>query len=104
MVAKLVEMQAAGAASKATSAPTPGTDDLAGSKITVADTESDKIVILDIYKPRLRYVRPFVKRATQNAVVNGIVAELYGPKKAPVSKDTTVSAQETHVSPDVGTA
>jgi hypothetical protein len=93
-----------GAASLATSAPTPGTDDLTGSKITVADDADDKIVILDIYKPALRYVRPFVKRATQNAVINSIIAELYDPVKMPVSADTTVSGQELHVSPVNGTA
>jgi hypothetical protein len=92
-------------ASKATNAPTPGTDDLAGSSITVADDADDKIVIVDIYKPRLRYLRPFVKRATQNAVVNCIVAELYGRKgKMPVTQDATVSGQELWVSPANGVA
>lgn len=93
------------AAGLATSSPTPGTDDLAGTKITVADTDDDKIVILDIHKPAQRYIRPFVKRATQNAVLNSIVAELYGaPDKSPVAKDTSVASQELHVSPAVGTA
>lgn len=92
-------------ASKATNAPTPGTDDVAGSAITVADDADDKIVIVDIYKPRLRYLRPFVKRATQNAVVNCIVAELYGRKgKMPVTQDTSVSGQELSVSPANGAA
>ena len=93
------------AASLATSSPTPGTDDIAGSKITVPDTADDKIFILDIYKPRLRYVRPFVKRATQNAVLNSIIAELYGHTGLqPIAKDATVASQELHVSPANGTA
>jgi len=93
------------AAGAATSSPTPGTDDLAGTKITVADTDDDKIVVLDIYRPAQRYIRPFVKRATQNATVNAILAELYGSaRKEPVAKDTTVASQELHVSPAVGTA
>jgi len=93
------------AASLDTSSPTPGTDDLAGSKITVADTDDDKIFILDIYKPRLRYIRPFVKRATQNAVVNCIIAEQYGKKGfQPITADSTVAGQEKHVSPANGTA
>src|SRR5262245_41481115 len=58
------------AAGLATSSPTPGTDDLEGTKITVADTDDDKIVILDIHRPQQRYISPFVKRATQNAVLN----------------------------------
>lgn len=92
------------AAGKATNAPTPGTDDLAGSKIAVADTQSDKIVCLDIYRPQQRYVRPFVKRATQNCVINGIIAELYDPIKLPTDTDASLSGQETWSSPAVGTA
>lgn len=93
------------AASLDTSSPTAGTDDLLGSKITVADTDDDKLVILDIRRPRLRYVRPFVKRATQNAVLNCIIAELYGHSGLyPIAKDATVTAQELHVSIAQGTA
>lgn len=92
------------AAGLATSNPVAGTDDLVGTKITVADSDDDKLVVLDIHKPAQRFVRPFVKRATQNAVVNSIVAELYGPHKGPVTKDATVTLQELHVSPAVGTA
>jgi hypothetical protein len=92
------------AAGLATSSPTPGTDDLLGTKITVADTDDDKLVILDIHRPIQRYVRPFVKRATQNAVVNCIIAELYGSETMPVAKDATVTAQELHVAEPAGTA
>lgn len=93
------------AASLATSSPTAGTDDIAGSSITVADTADDKIFILDISKPRLRYVRPFVKRATQNSVLNSIIAELYSHSGLqPIAKDATVITQELHVSPSNGTA
>jgi len=92
------------ACSLATSSPTPGTDDIAGSKITVVDTADDSVFILDVYKPLLRYVRPFVKRATQNAVVNSIVAVLYEPKAMPVTKDSTVTGQTLLVSPANGTA
>lgn len=87
-----------------TSSPTPGTDDVAGSSITVPDTADDKLFIIDIHKPARRYNRPFVKRATQNAVLNSIVTELYGPRKSPVAKDASVSAQELSVSPANGVA
>lgn len=93
-----------GVTGKATTGGTPGTDDLAGSKQTVADTDDDSVFITDIFQPAQRYIRPFVKRATQNAVVNCIVAELYGPRKSPVTQDTTVHGQELWVSPAVGTA
>src|SRR5438132_376515 len=45
-----------GVAGKATNTPTPGTDDLTGSKITVADTADDTIVITDIQHPQQRYL------------------------------------------------
>src|SRR4051812_27028042 len=61
-----------GVAGKATNTPTPGTDDLAGSKITVADTADNTVVITEITHPQQRYLRPFVKRATQNAEVPAI--------------------------------
>lgn len=93
-----------GATGKATTGGTPGTDDLAGSKQTVADTDDDSVFIIDIFQPAQRYIRPFVKRATQNAVLNSIVAEQYGPRKLPVTNDTTVHGQELWVSPAVGTA
>ena len=92
------------ACGKDTNSPTPGTDDLAASKITVVDTADDTLIILDIFQPRHRYVRPFVKRATQNAVLNCIITERYGPRKLPVTKDATVTDQKVMVSPAVGTA
>lgn len=88
-----------------TSSPTPGTDDVAGSKITVIDTADDTLFILDIVKPALRYVRPFVKRATQNAVLNCIIAEQYEHAgKMPVAAAATVTAQTLLISPINGTA
>ncbi len=88
----------------ATSSPTPGTDDIAGSKVTVADTDDDSVVVMDIYKPTQRYIRPFVKRATQNAVLNSIIAIQYGPEVMPVTHDASVHGTKTLVSPANGTA
>lgn len=94
-----------GVASKATSSPTPGTDDLAGSKVTVIDTDDNTIVITDIQHPQLKYLRPFVKRATQNAVVDAIICELYMHSgKVPITADATVSHTELFDAPAVGTA
>lgn len=94
-------------ASLATASPTLGTDDVAGSSVTVVDTDDDTVVIIDLYRPRLRYVRPGVKRATQNAVVNSIVAVQYGAKKGSqrTLQDTaTVTHTKQLISPANGTA
>lgn len=94
-----------GVSGKASNTPTPGTDDLTGSKITVADTADNTVVITDITHPQQRYLRPFVKRATQNAVVDFILAELYNHVgKVPVVQDASVTLTELFDAPAVGTA
>ena len=93
-----------GVAGKDTNTPTEGVDDLAGSKGDVADDDDNKIIAVDIKNPLQRYLRPFVKRATQNAVLNSIVAELYDPIKMPTVADASLIGEEFHLSPAVGTA
>ncbi len=83
-----------------TSSPTT---DVAGTSITVADTDDDTTKVLRIIKPRNRYGRVVVSRATQNATVGAITYILVGPRTLAPTDDSTV-AQETHVSPAAGTA
>lgn len=79
--------------------------DLLGTDITVADDDDNQVAILDIWRPIDRYVRCTVKRATQNAVIDGVVAEQYGPRVLPPTNDSsTVVGQEIHTSPAEGTA
>ena len=79
--------------------------DLAGTSITVADDDDNQMTVHDIYRPRERYLKVVVDRGTQNAVIDGIIAVLYGAIKEPTTSDTvTVVARETHVSPAEGTA
>ncbi len=94
-----------GVTGSASNAGTPGTDDLAGSKITVLDTDDNTICITEITNPAYRYMRPFVKRATQNAVVDFIIAELFmHAGKNPITQDATVSHVEYFNAPAQGTA
>lgn len=78
--------------------------DLEGSAVSIADSEDGKALIVDVYKPRERYLQVQIDRATQNAVVEAVIAEQYGPRKHPVTKDATVASQEVHISPAEGTA
>ena len=79
--------------------------ELAGTGVTIADSEGSKISFVDIYKPRERYLRCTVERATQNAVVDFIIAEQYAPSIAGTTDDSsTVVTGEVHVSPAEGTA
>jgi hypothetical protein len=78
--------------------------DLAGTGITIGDTDDNKIVALDIYRPQNRYVRPVVLRATQNATVDGIIAVLYNGRVKPAVVDATLLAASKSVgSPALGT-
>jgi hypothetical protein len=78
--------------------------DLASSKQSFADTNDDGIIILDIYRPQERYVRAVFSRATQNSTIGAVIALQYGPKKKPVTQDTTVRQSKTLASPAEGTA
>lgn len=78
--------------------------DLAGTLVSVADDDDNDIAIVDIYRPLERYLQPVVTRATQNSVVEFVIAEQYGAKKLPVVQDSTVPNSETHASPSEGTA
>lgn len=79
--------------------------DLAGTAITIADDDDNKIVVLTVKHPLKRYIRPVVTRATEDATVAALVAVLNGAaRKAPITDHADVTTRETHVSPVAGTA
>jgi hypothetical protein len=78
--------------------------DLEGTAQTVADTDDNKVFVIDIFRPRERYVRAAILRATQNSVVDYVEAELYGPRVKPVTQDATIGGNEIFNSPAEGTA
>lgn len=100
----VTSIRAQQAAAKTSATALTSGADIAGSSVAVADTESNKLFVLDIYKPQKRYVQLVIKRATQNAVVNLALAEKYGIVKLPVTKHADVSSQKLLVSPADGTA
>lgn len=77
--------------------------DLAGTAQTIADSDDDKTFYIDAYQIPYRYVRLYVARATQNAVVSSATYLQYAPRTLPTTHGTGVSG-ETHVSPASGTA
>jgi len=82
--------------------------ELLGTGITIADDDDNQCVFLDVCQPRERYVRCVIERATQNAVVDSIVAlqcNSHGGNVEPVTHDsTTVVGSEFHHAPAEGTA
>lgn len=80
-----------------------GAADLLGTSQTIADDDDNEIFYIDLYKPEERYVRLYVSRADQNAVVASAEYIQYEPIAAPVTQPTGTSG-ELHVSPIEGTA
>lgn len=69
--------------------------DITGSATANAlDGDSNRALITDVIQPRKRYVRCVVVRGTANAVVDGVIAELYKARVAPIAADPSVSQQK----------
>jgi hypothetical protein len=56
-----------------------------------ADGDSNRVLVLEVIRPQKRWIRCVVNRATQNAVIDGVVAEQYGAKKQPAAQSADVS-------------
>ena len=78
--------------------------DLAGTAITVADSDDNKIVLAEINCPQQRYIRVVVDRGTQNSVIDFGVALQSKANAAPVTQSATVLGSEFHQAPAAGTA
>ena len=69
-------------------------NDIAGAVTpNMADGDSNKMLLLEVYRPQQRYVRCVVQRGTSNAVVDGVVAVQTGFKKPPVTQDAATTSQ-----------
>ena len=77
--------------------------DVAGTNQVIADTDDDKAFYINIVRPRKRYGRVVISRATQNATVGSAVYIQCEPRTIPVTQGTNVSG-EFWVSPALGTA
>lgn len=80
---------------------TSGMATLAGSVTytAAASDADDDLLVLDVYRPRERYVRPLLTSATADAVKNGIIAIQYGAAKAPITQPATVLDSDTLIEP-----
>lgn len=76
--------------------------DVEGTSQTVADDDDNTVFRINVIKPRSRYGRVVVSRATQNATCSAMYYQA-GARTLPVTDGATV-AGETHVSPAEGTA
>jgi hypothetical protein len=60
-----------------------------------ASDADNKILALDVVKPRERYVRAVFTSATQNAVKSGVIAVRYGAEGCPVAPSSDCIDYET---------
>ncbi len=82
-----------------------GNTDLKGTSTgPMADGDSNKTLVLDIFRPAAyRWISFIVLRGTQNAVINNVIAYLYKTSKLPAVPDASNSATKVVVSPVAGT-
>lgn len=76
---------------------------LAGAVATVTSAANDDIngqlLIVDVFRPRERYVQAVRTSATANIAYGNCIAILYGARKMPVADHATVSASASVRSP-----
>lgn len=89
------------AAQQNTANSTSGMATLSGSVTYTAGASDadDDLLVLDVHRPRERYVRAVLTSATANAEKNGIIAIQYGASKLPVTQGSTVLDSDTLVEP-----
>jgi hypothetical protein len=78
--------------------------DLVGSSVTVVDTADDTCFYVEVTKPQKRYVRLYITRGTQNAIVGTVLAIQANGRVKPPVQDTTITSGKLLVGVDEGTA
>tara|TARA_Y100000310_G_C20611728_1_gene778339 strand:- start:201 stop:665 length:465 start_codon:yes stop_codon:yes gene_type:complete len=82
-----------------------GWSDLEATGITIADDDDEQMILVDFNKPKKRYIRIVVTRATADATVNVGLAFRYRADFQSVTHETAkLLAHEVHNSPGEGTA
>lgn len=88
----VLTLTAKGNTASSTSSPTPVTQ-VATAPFTAGASDADnKLLVVDVFNPALRYVFASLTRTTANAVVDGIVAIQYTAEQRPTVADATVLA------------
>lgn len=70
----------------------------------LADADGNKMLVIDIWKPKKKYVRATIDRGTANAVIDGVIAIRYNARSVPTTFGSTVKELVALEGPDEGTA
>jgi hypothetical protein len=81
-----------GNSANSVSSPTPVTQKASDAFTAGAATADSKVILVDVYKPALRYVFGSLTRTAANAIVGGIIAIQYGAVNKPTTQDASVIA------------
>jgi hypothetical protein len=81
-----------GNSANSVSSPTPVTQKASDAFTAGATSADSKVIVVDVYKPTLRYVFGSLTRTAQDAVIGGIIAIQYGAGLKPTTQDATVIA------------
>lgn len=75
------------------SATNNGSDwaDISGATTGTQTDKSDKLLIVSVYRPQMRYVRPVLTTAVANGAINAIIAIQTQPKKQVTSQSSDVA-------------
>ncbi len=90
--ASVLTLTAKGNSADSTSSPTPVTQKATDAFTADATSADSKALVVDVYKPPLRYMFATLARADQNAIVGGIIAIQYGARNKPTTHDASVIA------------
>lgn len=71
----------------------------ASAAIATASGDSEQRLVVDVIKPRERYLRPTIVTATENVEIDDAICILYNPDVIPVTQPATVDASALVVSP-----
>lgn len=66
--------------------------DITGASYTVLDTDSNKMVQIEIFKPTKRYHRLVVTRGVANAAIELGITETFHNPKLPITQDASVTS------------
>lgn len=75
--------------------------ELSGASAAIATTATDgeQMLVVDVVKPRERYLRPTIVTATENVEIDAALCILYNPDVKPVTQPATVDVGTLVVSP-----
>lgn len=88
----VLTLTAKGNSANSVSSPTPVTQKATDAFTAGASDADSKILMVDVYKPTLRYQFAILSRTAQNAVVGGIIAIQYGAGLKPTTQHASVIA------------